>query len=300
MRPASFTFRAMGTDCTIEVGDTDGRHVPSEALWMTCDLIQRLEASWSRFRDDSDLTRVNATSSPVEVPRPLFDLIDLAMRAHQATGGIFDPRVIGVLEELGYGEPAVEEGGDWATLDLLTLHPDAGRYFVERGSGPRIDLGGIGKGRAADMAADLLFRMGVREFCVNLGGDLRVHGGPWEVLLESPDASRGWFISLDDGAVATSTSQKRTWSHKGRVVHHLIDPRVKRSSDSDLVQVSVFATEASWAEVYAKSALILGSDAGRELLRGAGLSAHGVTVDGETWVVDGGLRCSHVPQGHRS
>jgi thiamine biosynthesis lipoprotein len=119
--------------------------------------------------------------------------------------------------------------------------------------GTQIDLGGIAKGWLADRLAE---EMGGNALA-NLGGDLRACG-------EGPQG-QGWPVGIGgvtvllwDAAAATSGTLKRSW---GSGLHHLIDPRSGRPAASDLQEVSVLAPSCSDAEVYAKTALLLGSTA---------------------------------------
>ena len=132
----------------------------------------------------------------------------------------------------------------------------------------RLDLGGIGKGRAADLVAEELIDSGAATGgCVNLGGDLRVFGDAperspaWAVGLENPDDEEAVLlvVGLADGALATSSTTRRRWrTEDGSQHHHLIDPRTRAPADTDLVSVSVIAGSTMTAEIHAKASLIAG------------------------------------------
>ena len=103
--------------------------------------------------------------------------------------------------------------------------------------GVTLDLGGIGKGYAADeVSAELVDAAvpGVRGVLVNLGGDLRARGEApaphgWVVDVDDPLATgRTGLLALAGGAIATSTKLRRAWDAGGRVLHHLIDPAHRR------------------------------------------------------------------------
>jgi thiamine biosynthesis lipoprotein len=131
-----------------------------------------------------------------------------------------------------------------------------------------LDLGGIGKGRAADLVADELIQTGKTcGGCVNLGGDMRVFG-------DAPDGASGWAVGIEepedkevvmlvvglaDGALATSSTTHRRWrTEAGAERHHLIDPRTQGPAVTTLHSVSVIAGSAMTAEVHAKASLIAG------------------------------------------
>ena len=158
------------------------------------------------------------------------------------------------------------------------------RATVRRPRGLRFDLGGIGKGLAADVVAVQLIERGATSVCIALGGDVRVAGvapdGGWRVPVEVPTSRAADLAPLEfdaelvDGAIVASTTRYRCWTTvDGHHAHHLIDPRTGRSSVSDVTTVVVAAAEAWWAEVLAKASLLAGSIEGRRML-----DTHGVTA----------------------
>jgi len=252
-----------------------------------------LEALWSRFQPTSELCRLNAAGgAPVMVSAETYDVIALAVSCWRSTGGRFDPTVIDALERAGYdrdfsqvervGAPtpvAAAPGGDpdgdpgarsegapgCADIELTPLVP-----AVRLPVGVRLDLGGIGKGRAADLLTQELLAAGADGVCVNLGGDVRVSGtaptrAGWQIDFDDTLASSRSFL-LGEGAVATSTRVKRAWVQEGEAQHHLVDPRSGRPAWSGLSTVTVLASDAATAEVLAKAAFVAGPAAGAALL----------------------------------
>lgn len=157
--------------------------------------------------------------------------------------------------------------------------------------GTHLDLGGIGKGRAADLVCEHLARHiepPVSGVLVNLGGDLRCIGSPvdgatWRVAITDPTDPQVTLATLavPEGAVATSTTARRTWTRDTVAAHHLIDPRTGSPAETGVLSVSVVAAEASWAEVIAKTVLIAGVEHGLDLVERLGLAALVVTTDGQ-------------------
>lgn len=256
--------------------------------------LTRLEGLWSRFRPDSELTRLN-TDGELTVSPETADLVRLAVQAWQVTGGLFDPTVHDAVAGAGY---------DRTFADLRTRPPvpvvpapvpgcegiEVDGLGVRLATDVRLDFGGIGKGRAADLVASELLERGVAGACVNVGGDVRVTGeappqaGTWALAVEDPfrPTGRTALVALDEGAVASSTTLKRRWSATGGDAHHLIDPRTGRSSTSDVAAATVVAAEAVWAEVFAKCAVVAGGGAGVELAGRYGLAALMTLSDGTT------------------
>lgn len=256
--------------------------------------VDELEGRWSRFRPDSELSALNAADGAWCALSPLtFALVSKAVLAWYVTSGLFDPTILPALEAAGY------VGSFTATPPSPTSAALAGRpapgcadiefdgHRVRLPRGVRIDLGGIGKGFAADVLAHELIEAGADGVCVNMGGDLRVSGAPpdgvtWSIAVadEANPQSDRFHLALAEGAVATSTRLRRRWQQDGQRRHHLIDPATGTCTHNDVDTVSVVAAEAHWAEVLAKSALVAGVTAGTSLLQKWGVAGLLVTEDG--------------------
>ena len=287
---ARASFPAMGTEVTVlaragRVGEAAGR-------------ARRLFEDWerrlSRFRPDSELAQLNAHAGrPVPVGALLYRVLETALAAARATGGVYDPTMAHQLERLGYDRSfeqlpassprreAAGPGGGWRTVGmdpaarLVTLPPRVG-----------VDLGGIAKGMAVDAATERLRDAGLGPVMVNAGGDLRVHGrlpggGDWSIAI---DGRRGRLrVPLAAGALATSGVARRRWSQAGEPRHHLLDPRTGGPAWTGLWSVTAVAGSCAEAEVAAKVAFVLGRAAGAEFLGGRGLAGLFAGEGGEWW-----------------
>jgi FAD:protein FMN transferase len=282
------TFPSMGSTARLLI-----RGGPADLPVIARARLDELEARWSRFRPTSELCRMNrAGGAPVLVSHDTYDVVALAVGSWQATDGRFDPTLIDALEQAGYDRDfaaicdadtahgaAPHASAGCGDIELLPLVP-----AVRLPAGVRLDLGGIGKGRAADVLAAELRGAGADGVCVNLGGDVRVSGTPpvppgWQVDLD-PTLAPGRSFHLDDGAVATSTRLRRAWTRDGERRHHLLDPSDGRPAWSGLASVTVLARNAAHAEVLAKAAFVAGPEAGRDLLRAAEVTGLFVHDDG--------------------
>ena len=293
--------RAMGSEVHIVAGDA-----PAGVLDWAVDELERLEQCWSRFRPDSELARVNATAGAwTEVSNPMLLALTCAADLVTATRGRFDPTILDALERAGYDR----------TFELVTDHDDEidaqrapGFAHVELDPvasrvrlppGTRVDLGGIGKGLAADLIARGLVDRGTRNALVGLGGDLRARGEPpengWTIPVEDPLAGAGVAFEqrLRSGAIVTSTTRVRTWRRNGRRYHHLIDPTTGDSARRGVAAVVARATDAWWAEGIAKAIVVAGPEAGAELARANHVHAWLFLDDGQ--VVESGENIGDAP-----
>jgi FAD:protein FMN transferase len=249
-------FRAMGADVELLL-DAPPRSSTDAALARAEDEFERLEQVMSRFRPDSELSRLNRDGKLDPASPDLARVIELALDARESTGGLFDPTIHDALVAAGYDRSfdGLVDGDRPARAPAPT--PAGGAVVVEGlrielGAGTRLDLGGIGKGYAVDRVCELLALAG--PCLVNAGGDLAVRGGAWPVGV-TDDVT----LELADGAIATSGTDRRRWSCDGRPMHHLIDPATGHPAESDFVRVTVVAESAAEAEVLAK-AVFLGAE----------------------------------------
>lgn len=269
-------FQAMGTEIELLVaaGGADDALAAAESEF------HRLEAILTRFRPESELSRLNEAGS-LQVGAELLEVVELALAARARTDGRFDPTVHDAVVAAGYDRSfeQLPEEGTAVIVGAVTggsVLIDGPR--IELAPGTRLDLGGIGKGYAAARAADLLAAAGPA--LVNAGGDIAVKGGTWPVGVETADDEL--TLELTSGGLATSGRDRRRWRRNGEEQHHLIDPATGLPSPSDLLRVTVVAPDAVEAEVWAKALFIAGEE---EAVREAdmrGLPCVLVTADGRT------------------
>jgi thiamine biosynthesis lipoprotein len=244
-------------------------------------MFLKAERCLTRFEPTSDLQQLNRSAGrPRRVSSLLFEALAAAVSAAAATQGLFEPTLLPVMEAIGYDRsfeqirpneqpvtfPAGYRPGGYARIEMHPL-----RREVYLPPGIQLDLGGIGKGWTVDRVADWLAGHG--PFLINAGGDLYAYGAPphqsgWSIGIVDPwhPAQDILRLRVRQRAVSTSTLSRRSWQRGGRLMHHLIDPRTGQPAQTDCVSVSVVAHRVALAEVYAKTALILGVEAGQDWL----------------------------------
>lgn len=266
--------------------------------------IDELEQRWSRFLPDSEVSALNRSAgTAMAVSAETRLLVERAVEAWRLSAGLFDPTVLGAVVRAGYDRSLEDIASRAGTeTDPPTDPRRRGAEDIEiEGDTVRLpartgfDPGGIGKGLAADLVTAELLDTGARGACVNLGGDVRVAGdGPEEGQGDGPGGG-GWSVAvehawqaepiatiyLDDGAVATSTTLLRRWTHAGGPRHHLIDPHTGLPSDTDVNHATVVAGQAWAAEVLAKAVLLHGARHAFDILGGGGAEGLIVTEDGD-------------------
>jgi FAD:protein FMN transferase len=278
-------FRAMGTDVhVIVVGGSLSLLDAARAS------IERLEALWSRFREDSEISRLNRLAGlALGVSTETVALVQRSIEGARVTGGAFDPTVLGDVVRAGYDRTFEElseaSGSGHSDLHLgwEGIEVDAAASTVRLPSGVGFDPGGVGKGFAADLVVAELLSLGATGACANLGGDLRAAGdapaaGAWSIAIQHPYRDEpAAIVGLGSGAVATSMRTRRTWGPAGDLRHHLIDPATGLPARTGIASATVIAAEGWQAEVLAKAAFLRGPVDGLSLVESLG--ADGLVVD---------------------
>jgi thiamine biosynthesis lipoprotein len=276
------SFRAMGTTVELFV-DASGAE---SALGAAQEVFERLEMLCSRFREDSELSRLNRDGA-LEASSELARVVELALEARERTGGRFDPTVHDALVAAGYDrsfELLASGGRDHGAArcaGAVRVRGDS----IELEPGFRLDLGGIAKGYAAEQAATVLAVAG--PCLVSAGGDIAVRAGAWPVGVQTSTGTL--TLELTQGALATSGRDRRRWLRGGRERHHLIDPSTGTSAGSDLLRVTVVANDAVDAEIWAKALFLAGAAGAEAEADDLGLPCVLVQADGRTRMA-GGLR----------
>lgn len=294
------TFPALGTTATLVVADPDAadrarRQVDAE--------IDAVDAACSRFRLDSELTRLNASPGrPVRISPVLLDALEVALRAAAISAGRVDPTVGSALVVLGYdrdfssvpvnGPPLRVTVGPAPGWHQVRIDPQARTATVPHGVA--LDLGATAKALCADRGAQAASEVTGSGVMFSLGGDIAVAGpspaAGWSVRVTddhagSPD-DPGQTVALADGGLATSGTTVRRWQRGGESFHHLIDPGTGRPARSQWRTVSVAAGCCVDANIASTTAVILGDDA-EAWLAERRLPARLVGHDGEVTIVGG-------------
>ncbi len=245
------------------------------------------------FREDSDLSRVNAHPGQwVDVDPLLVAAVAVAIDAARDTDGLVHPLLGRQLVQLGYdrdfdslvdlGDAAVETAppapGAW---DLIDLDP-AGAVRIPDGTS--LDLGATGKAWAADLVATAFEQELESSAIVSVGGDVRIAGpgtDPWPIAVsERPGEDSDIIVTLDRGGVATSSTQVRRWARSGVRRHHLLDPRTGAPAHEVWRTVTATGPTCTAANAASTAAVVLGHEA-PQWLESRGVAARLVGVHGD-------------------
>ena len=285
----SATFRALGTSTFVAVRDPRELEV---ALRLARDVLRDVDEVCSRFRDDSDLSRVNAHPGRwVEVDPLLVSAVAVAVDAARETDGLVHPLLGRQLVQLGYDrdfdslvdlddagvETAPPGPRAW---ELIDLDPYGRIRIPEQAS---LDLGATGKAWAADVVATAYEQELGSSAIVSVGGDLRIAGPdvePWPIAVsERPGEAADTVVTLDRGGLATSSTQVRRWARAGVRRHHLLDPRTGGPALEVWRTVTATGPTCTAANAASTAAVVLGDQA-PSWLESRGVAARLVGVEG--------------------
>jgi thiamine biosynthesis lipoprotein len=237
--PSVFRFDAIGAPWRVDTPEPLGTDVAAEVA-ARIDLFDR---TYSRFRADSLVSRINEKPGRYVFPTDAPPLFDLYRRLYDATGGAVSPLVGARLDNLGYDRtysltpnptsvqvPSWDNAFHWDGEALTTARPVL------------LDVGAAGKGYLVDLVAGILADAGITEYVVDASGDL-VHRGTTalRVALEHPrDPTRAIGVyTLSNAALCASASNRRAW---GSGIHHVLDALTGEPTSRVIATWAIVAT----------------------------------------------------------
>ncbi len=242
------------------------------------EVLAEVDRTCSRFRDDSDLSRVNgAPGTWVEIDPILARAVAVAVEAARESDGLVDPLLGRTLVHLGYdrdfaeleavpdlpgelatpAEPRPHQA--WRQIDLDT----AGAVRIPLGTA--LDLGATAKAWAADLIATACVDALGADVLISVGGDVRIAGPgaeTWPVgISEHVDSPFDEVVDVAGGGLATSSTRVRRWTRHGAGRHHLLDPRTDLPVEETWRLVTATGPSCLAANVASTAAVVLGSAA---------------------------------------
>lgn len=260
--------------------------------------IERLEALLSRYKSESDVSRINASAGkgPVWVSKETTDIIGTALMVSEASGGAFDPTIHAVTTLWDFtGGPdkipdslptkyEIEERLRYVDYTLIKL--DRSRSKVELSEGMSLDLGGVAKGYIVSRAVETLKKLGYGWIAVRAGGDMVLYKDtenkkPFTIGVQHPrdkDKVLG-KLTLEGGAIATSGDYARSFVKDGTRYHHILDPR-NGYPTKGVASVTIVTKDPTLADALSTAVFVLGVKKGLALVERLG-EVEALIVDSE-------------------
>lgn len=245
--------------------------------------LQEVDRSMSVFNKQSTISAINAGTSE-RTDALLYSVLERALTISQTTGGAFDVTVMPLVNAWGFGFkkgtfPTAEQIDSLrAFVGYKHISLTADSLVKKDDARVMIDCGAIAKGYGVDRVAYALRKHGVRNYMVEIGGEVVVkgrnpEGKPWQIGISKPtDGADGaqdelqTVLSLEDCAVATSGNYRNFYVKDGRKYAHTIDPRTGHPVQHSLLSATVMAPDCATADAYATAFMVMGVDEARKLL----------------------------------
>ena len=294
-KQASQDFYAMDTVMNITAYGKD-----ADAAVVECvQYINDLEAKISRTREESEIAALNRADGETTVlSEQTADILSDALTIADRTGGAFDPTVASLsdLWKIGTEEARIPKKKEireaLETVGYQHVLQDGTSVAMQAGT--RIDLGGIGKGYAADHVVEILRKHGVERALVSLGGNIYAVGSKekglnWTIAITDPDDEQAYLgtLSVSDTSVVTSGDYERYFEQDGKRYCHIFDSTTGYPAETDLRSVTVVSPNSTEADGYTTALFVMGHDKAVEFCEKNGLQAVLVRDDHTVYVTDG-------------
>lgn len=241
--------------------------------------IEVVDRSVNGFNSRSLVARINGGDTTAVVDKTFRDVLAVSQRISQASGGMFDPTVSPLISLWGFGYDGTAVNEPTASaIDSALTYVGIGRCRVTadgRLSMPRgmtFNFSAVAKGYGVDAVAAALRRCGVKDYLVEIGGEVATSGvnalgKPWHVMIEAPVEGDGRVVSErlaviepDGRAVATSGNYRNFKSIGGRKVGHTISPLTGLPVTTSTLSATVVAPDCATADAMATACMALGAD----------------------------------------
>jgi thiamine biosynthesis lipoprotein len=239
-------------------------------------MLMKLDSSLSLYKPYSRINQFNNSTKGVSLDKHLLAVIKKSIATYKETNGLFDITVYPLIEAWGFGVKKTTGIPDSLTVCSLrncvstNLIELKGNYLHKKKPHIKIDLNGIAQGYSVDVLAALLEQYGIKNYVVELGGEIRVKGRKqpsrekMKIGIESPLEDEfeqhplQKIIELDKGAITTSGSYRKFYESDGQKITHLINPKTGYPHKNELISVTVYAKDAITADAYDNALMLMG------------------------------------------
>lgn len=263
--------------------------------------LNKVDAAMSTYKPNSELNRFNAAplGEWVLLSEPLFEVFNLSQTISKSSEGAFDITLGGLVNLWSFGPEArpeaIPDSSLLATRLTATgyqyLELDAKQQAARRFRDSFVDLSGLAKGYAVDKVAQWLQQQGVKNFLVNVGGEIIVAGyraeeQPWRIGIEVPDnqvQAAHHIIPLINESVATSGDYRNFYELNGKRMSHTINPKTGWPIDHNLTSVTVIHPSNATADAWATAFMVLGTEASLSLANRENIKALFISKESAAW-----------------
>ena len=270
--------------------------------------LQKVDASLSMFNPQSTISRFNRGETD-DADEMLREVLSMSFTINQATNGAFDPTVAPLVNAWGFGfksgqlPDSTQVDSLRALVGLSAIHLQDGKLTKDNPLSI-LDFSAIAKGYGVDCAAQVLRNHGIRNFMVEIGGEVVTEGvndkgEPWRIGINKPDDDSTStntelqdIIALSSKAIATSGNYRNYYVSEGRKISHTINPQTGYPAQQDILSSTVMAPSCAEADAFATAFMVLGLEKARLVLKNQPqLEAYFIYSDEQgnyqTWCTEG-------------
>jgi FAD:protein FMN transferase len=271
----------MGTSYNIKASKLPHSLKPKEITGQVKELLDKVNGQMSTYQKDSELSLFNQNTSTdwLAISPELHEVLNEANKISQLSNGVFDVTVGPLVNLWGFGPEEMRSSppDDAVIKDKLNQigynrlkFKDGGLFVKKDIPNLYIDLSAIAKGYGVDQVGLLLERLGIMDYMVEIGGEIRVkgknnQGQPWQIAVEKPTPERRSIekvLAITDTGMATSGDYRNYFEVDGVRFSHTIDPRTGRPINHKLASVTILSDTAMEADGLATAIMVLGPDEG--------------------------------------
>jgi FAD:protein FMN transferase len=239
-------------------------------------ILQKIDTSLSIYNPQSLISKFNNGNSGVVMDNHFRTVLNKSLETYRQTNGIFDITVQPLVQAWGFGPKKISALPDSgaikslkACVSSLNLYTQGNTLYKKKPC-TGIDVNGIAQGYSVDVIASFLETHGIRNYLVEIGGEIRVKGRKqpgnekMKVGIEAPGENDfelsmiSKIISVDSGAITTSGSYRKFYESEGKKITHLIDPRTGYPARNELISVTVLAPDAITADALDNALMVMG------------------------------------------
>ena len=244
--------------------------------------LKEVDAALSMFNEQSTISKIN-NNQAVKPGKMFLDVFQLAQQISQDTQGAFDITVAPLVNIWGFG---FKHGQEPTKHAIDSLRQFVGYQKVSydgktiQKQDPRImlDCSAIAKGYGTDVVARLMDEKGVKNYLVEIGGEVVTRGisekrVPWKIGVTKPTDDSlhignelQTVLNVTDKAMATSGNYRNFYYKGGRKYAHTIDPKTGRPVQHNILSATVLCNQCAKADAYATAFMVMGLDKAREVL----------------------------------
>ncbi len=297
-----FQGKTMGSTYALTYQDSAGRNLQTEIE----SLLKDFNAALSTYDSSSRLSQFNRSGARLSISskeRYLIDCIELAKEFHSMTEGAFNPALKPLVNYWGFGykekrpvenasQAEVDSLLKFSNFDMLELYYTEGGDSVElykQDSRLQIEFNAMAPGYAADLIGELLEEKGIKNYLIDVGGEILAKGSPskgkaWRVGINVPQEGAATnsiqaAVDLQNMALATSGNYRSFYESGGKKYVHTINPRTGYTEQNDLLSVSIFAPSAALADALATACMAQGKAGAEAMLNRLKISAYFIYLD---------------------